>query len=102
MDQVTARPKITLHAYQELLVRQLRQAYRDDNHPVLVLATGGGKTVISAGLARSSQDKARRVWFLIHKDFLVSQTSATFDLMGVEHGVLAAAFPFSGWAKTMV
>jgi DNA repair protein RadD len=94
--------KIKMHPYQELLVRQLRQAYRDEAFPCLVLATGGGKTVISAGLARSSQDKARRVWFVCHKDFLVSQTSATFDLMGVEHGVLAAAFPFSGWAKTMV
>lgn len=96
------KPQISLHPYQTKLVEQLRQAYRDDNFPCLVLATGGGKTVISAGLAASSQDRNRKIWFVCHKDFLVSQTSATFDLMGVPHGVLAAAFPFAGWWPTMV
>jgi DNA repair protein RadD len=95
-------PKITLHDYQERLVHELRQAYRDENNPCLVLATGGGKTVICAGLALSSQVKDRKLWFVCHKDFLVAQTSATFSLMGVPHGVLAAAFKFTGWASTMV
>lgn len=96
-----AEPAIKMHDYQRFLVQELRNAYRDDQYPCLVLPTGGGKTVISAGLARSSQNRERRVWFICHRDFLVSQTSATFKAMGVEHGILAAGYP-EGMMPTMV
>ena len=71
----TVDPYIKLRPYQMLLVDELRQAYRDDLNPCLVLPTGGGKTVISGGLAASSSDRDRKLWFVCHRDFLVDQTS---------------------------
>ena len=94
-------PAITPHPYQRRLVEELKAAYRDDALPCLVLATGGGKTVIAAMLAFSSQAKNRKVWFVCHRDFLVSQTSKTFEALGVPHGILAAGYP-EGMMPTMV
>lgn len=89
----TVDPYIKLRPYQMLLVDELRQAYRDDLNPCLVLPTGGGKTVISGGLAGSSSDRDRKLWFVCHRDFLVDQTSKTFSEMGIPHGILAAGYP---------
>ena len=101
MDMQLPAPRITLRAYQRKLVDDLRTAYREDENPCLVLPTGGGKTIIAAGLAQSSQDKNRKVWFCCHKDFLLEQTSLAFRDMSVPHGYLAAGRPI-GMMPTMI
>jgi DNA repair protein RadD len=101
MDMQLPAPRINLRPYQKRLIDELRQAYRDEMNACLVLPTGGGKTVISAGLAQSSQDRNRKVWFAVHKDFLLSQTAGTFRDMGVGHGYIAAGQP-NGLHPTMV
>lgn len=49
--------------------------------------TGGGKTQIS--MTRLSESKVPSV-FYTHRKMLLSQTSANFDAMGINHGIRAA------------
>ena len=101
MDMHLPAQRITLRPYQSKLIDELRQAYREEQNPCLVLPTGGGKTIIAAGLAQSSQDRNRKVWFACHKDFLLEQTALAFSDMGVPHGFLAAGRP-NGMVPTMI
>ena len=93
---------LKLRPYQEKLVADTRDAMKAGHDAVLaVLPTGGGKTVLSADLTRKSQEKGKTIWFLCHRDFLLHQTSMTFDQMELQHGFLAAGRPV-GMLPTMI
>lgn len=60
--------------------------------PLLVLPTGGGKTVIFCYTARHVASKGIRVLILVHRIELIRQTSKALDKFGVEHGIINPKF----------
>lgn len=82
---------LTLRPYQSQAISDLRLAYRDGARaPLLVLPTGGGKTIVMAEILRSLADRGRSAMVLVHRRELIAQTSDKLTLAGVEHGIIAA------------
>ena len=68
-----------LRMYQNDLIRQVYQAYREGyRRPCIVLGCGGGKSVIVADMARRTTQKGNRVLFLVHQQELCQQIEETF------------------------
>ncbi|MDA8230751.1 MAG: DEAD/DEAH box helicase [Magnetospirillum sp.] len=84
---------LTPRPYQTAAIADLRASMRDHRRVLLVLPTGAGKTFIAATVAAGAHAKARRVVFIVHRDELVRQTSATFTRHGIPHAVVAAGHP---------
>lgn len=82
---------VTLRPYQEAAIQGLRDAFAADYHsPLLVLPTGGGKTVCFSYLTSRLQAARKRVHILVHRDELVDQVSETLARFDVPHGFVAA------------
>lgn len=73
-----------LRPYQQKIVDDLRLAFMTYKSPVVVLGCGGGKSVITASIAKSATDKGNAVLFLVHRIELVEQITETFTKMGVD------------------
>jgi superfamily II DNA or RNA helicase len=85
--------RLTLRDYQSRAIHDLRTAYRSGARaPLLVLPTGGGKTVVFAAITAGAVERGRRVLILVHRRELIRQASAKLTWAGVEHGVIAAGF----------
>lgn len=83
--------KLALRDYQQVAVDGLRGAYAGGSSaPLLVLATGGGKTVIFSHITEGAAAKGKRVLILVHRQELLNQTSRSLFEIGVIHGVIAA------------
>ena len=73
-----------LRQYQEDLLARLFQAYDDGfSAPCIVLPCGGGKSVITAEIAKRFTDKHLHVLFLVHRKELCEQIENTFVGYGV-------------------
>lgn len=73
-----------LRPYQNDLVEQLRQSWREGyKAPCIVLPCGGGKSCILAEIARRTTANGKRVIFLVHRRELVEQITRTFVGWGV-------------------
>lgn len=82
---------LTLRPYQQRAVHDLRLAFRDGARaPLLVLPTGGGKTICMAEILRGIADRGRSAIVLVHRRELITQSSQKLALAGVEHGIIAA------------
>lgn len=57
--------------------------------PVLVLGTGGGKTVIFSAVTEGAAAKGKRVMILVHRKELLDQCSKSLKRMGVSHGLIS-------------
>jgi len=56
------------------------------------LSTGGGKTAVAAFMVLEAMKRGKRVYFVAHRDFLLTQTSAALDLIGVNHGIISPRY----------
>lgn len=82
---------LALRDYQERAVQEIRLAYRNGTDAaLLVLPTGGGKTVILSYITLSMIARNSKVLILVHRRELIQQTSDTLSSLGVGHGVIAA------------
>lgn len=82
---------VTLRPYQDAAIQGLRDAFTAGFHsPLLVLPTGGGKTVCFSYLTSRLQASRKRVAILVHRDELVDQVSETLARFDVPHGFVAA------------
>lgn len=71
--------------YQEELIQETLKKYSEGyNSPCIVLGCGGGKSVITAEIAKRSTAKGNRVLFLVHRKELVDQIRNTFTWWGVD------------------
>lgn len=85
---------MSLRLHQVKAIEDLRAAYRAGYRaPVLVMATGGGKTHTSAVIIREAVAKGRTVWFLAHLREILDATSAKLTAEGIEHGYIMAGRP---------
>lgn len=75
-------PEFVLRDYQIDCIASLEAAAKSlIQRPLLVLATGSGKTVILVAYALLRADKGRRVLILAHREELTSQILRTIDLL---------------------
>lgn len=92
-----------LRDYQEASINGIRDSFRQGNRRVLlVLPTGGGKTVcfsyIAAGVARNE----KRVLIIAHRRELLKQISTALKMVGVHHAVMAGGYVGIPTAKVVV
>lgn len=83
------------HYQYDMLVeaaRLMRLGYR---RILLVLPTGGGKTVIASSLLSSTTALGYRSQFIVHRRELIKQTSVTFNTNGLHHGFIASGMPMT-------
>jgi len=82
---------VILRPYQTKLLDDIRAAIRQGHRRILaVLPTGGGKTVVSSAIAQGATSRNKRVWFNVHRDFLLAQTLQTYERMGLECSTICA------------
>lgn len=87
---------LALYDYQEAAVDEVRAAYGQGcRAPLLVLPTGGGKTVTFGYIARRARDKGLRVLILVHRRELLLQSSATLTRWSVDHGLISPSHSIS-------
>jgi superfamily II DNA or RNA helicase len=83
---------IDLRPYQSVSIESVRAQLRaGKRRPILVLPTGGGKTLTAASILISAMSKGRRVMFAAHRKELIDQTVRAFERLGVtDIGVVRA------------
>ena len=92
----TPAPALGLRPYQIECIEALRRAYAAGRRaPILMMPTGGGKTIVFAEVARSARAKGRRVVVLVHRRELLRQAAVKLTWASVPHGIIAAGFPTS-------
>lgn len=69
---------------------------------LLVAATGSGKTVLAAALARKVVAAGHRVLFLAHRRELIGQASGKLYAAGIDHGVILAGHPSRPYAPVQI
>jgi DNA repair protein RadD len=80
---------IALYDYQSAAVDAVRQRYRDGAvAPLLVLPTGGGKTVCFTYMAQRAVERGVSVLIVVHRRELVGQVSEALKQWGVRHGCI--------------
>jgi superfamily II DNA or RNA helicase len=85
---------IELFPDQLTFVDGLRDAFRNHQSVMGCAATGFGKTVTSAYIAKSATERKKRVIFSVHRDNLLTQTSGTFNDFRIPHGFIASGMPY--------
>lgn len=76
-------------AYQAQMIADARAALSDSvRRLLLVLPTGGGKTLVASLIIQSAVARGSHILFLAHRRELIAQTSAKLDALGVPHGVI--------------
>lgn len=81
---------MNLRPYQLDAIESIRAAYRDGFvAPLLVLPTGGGKTVVFNYIAEQTASRNKRVLILVHRVELLRQT---IDKLPVRCGIISPEF----------
>lgn len=89
---------IELRDYQRQSVDGIRRRYLEGyRSPLLVLPTGGGKTIVFAHIAattaaNTSGGKQRKVLILVHRVELLRQTASKLRAFGVRTGLISPLF----------
>lgn len=82
-----------LRHYQQRAVDDIRRAYAAGcRSTLLVIPTGGGKTVVFSHIAESSAARGKRVLILVHRVELIRQTVAKLRESGVRVGIVNPMF----------
>ena len=82
---------ISLRPYQQQLIDDIGYEFSEGRRRVCAVAPcGAGKTIMTAWMARGTALSGRRAIFMVHRQELIEQTSATFTAMGIQHGLIAA------------
>jgi superfamily II DNA or RNA helicase len=82
-----------LRPYQNTLIERARENFiAGKRSMLLVLPTGGGKTVCFSHMAGRAVEKGLRVWILAHRVELLEQIARTLREFGVPHGIIAPSY----------
>lgn len=85
-----------LRPYQELLIDGSRIEFQNGKTRTCIVAPcGAGKTVIMAWMSAQARLNGARTLFVVHRQELIDQSSATFTALGVPHGIIAAKYPIT-------
>lgn len=81
---------ITLRPYQRQCADAVLACLERRKNPILVLATGAGKTVICTDIFRTVLGNTRwRLGFFVHRRELLHQASRALRDVGIPHGIVA-------------
>ena len=81
----------SLRPYQSQMLEDTRACIRAGIRRVLVvLATGGGKTVIASHMIQGAVQRSLRCVFMAHRKELIDQCSRKLDENGIPHGIIKA------------
>ena len=84
---------IQLRDYQTRAVSATRNAYASGaTAPLLVLPTGGGKTIIFSYIAFSSVQRGKKVLILVHRIELLRQTQSKLQAFGLRVGLISPKY----------
>lgn len=73
-----------LRDYQQDLIDSVHNAWAEGyRRPCIVLPCGGGKSIITADMAKRTTERGKNVLFLVHRQELCEQISNTFTEYGV-------------------
>lgn len=101
--QVFGAAPLMLRGYQERGIEGLRTALGGGfRRVVLYLPTGGGKTIVAAGIIRNALAKNKRVAFVCNRVELVLQTAESLGKVGIECGVIQAGNTRAAWMPVLV
>jgi len=82
-----------LRQYQQRSVDLVRYSYKQGNRsPLLVIPTGGGKTIIFSHITSTASERGFSVLILVHRIELLRQTSEKLTDYGVPHGLINPRF----------
>lgn len=85
----TVPPMFDLRDYQQTAVANVRQAFASGSRaPLLVLPTGGGKTVIFNHIAANVASRGKRALILVHRVELLRQTADKLRAVGAHVGLI--------------
>lgn len=96
MSSVAATPAaVNLRPYQTASVEEVRARIRAGHKRILlVIPTGGGKTLTAASMLISAVAKGSPVLFVAHRKELIDQTAKSFGRLGVtQYGIIRANDP---------
>ncbi len=84
---------IKLRDYQKNAINLVRESYRNGfKSPLLVLPTGGGKTICFSEIARSAESNNKKILILVHRAELLYQASNKLSQFGLRHGRISPEF----------
>lgn len=84
---------LILRPYQDQAVNDIRGSYVEGyKAPLLVLPTGGGKTVVFTHISAESSKRAKQIFILVHRIELLTQTSLALQKFDVRHGLINPNF----------
>lgn len=87
-------PPGILRDYQQEIIKRVAAAMALGYRRILVvLPTGGGKTVMAWAMMQAARTQQDRSQFIVHRKELIDQTSETFEGFGLPHGFVAAGRP---------
>lgn len=94
---------LILRAYQQKVIDDtvalLKKGYRS---PLIVCATGGGKTAIATKIAEGVQKKGNKLMFMCHRTELVDQTYRTFLKNDIEPDFIVAGRKYKPGQKCYI
>ena len=81
---------IKLRDYQINAIDEIKNHLtKSKKSPLLVLPTGGGKTIVFSEISKYLIDQGKKVLILVHRRELVTQACNKLDQINVEYGVIA-------------
>lgn len=73
-----------LRPYQEEIICKIKKSWKQGHkRNIVVLPCGAGKTVVFAYMAEQTTKNNKSVWFLVHRQELLTQTVETFKRFGI-------------------
>lgn len=94
---------ISLRPYQAELVDTARSRLASGVRSLVIQSVcGSGKTVLCAFMLRSAAEKQLDSWFICHRRELISQASATFAAVGLEHGIVGSGYESNVWPRVQI
>lgn len=86
---------IKLRDYQEKLISDIRQGLTKHRSLIACSPCGSGKTATTAAMLKGAIDKNKIAWFVVHRQELMEQSIKAFNLIGLDHGIVAAGYNMS-------
>jgi DNA repair protein RadD len=84
---------IELRDYQSEVVAKTGEVIvSGKRRPLIVMPTGGGKTIVAADIIRSAVAQYKNVLVLAHRREIIGQTSDKLHRLGISHGIIQAGF----------
>ena len=96
-----------LRDYQKGCLREAWRALNEHRSTVIVLPTGGGKTLVAAAMslaiARQFSDRKCVALYLVHRKELIHQTAETLRSVGLDQfGIIASGVAESRWQPLQI